>query len=162
MRRRSALFLLTLVLLATSPVFAQEGDMTRTFGLAASLQGGQGAVTVPLWMGDTLVLAPGVSLNWIDGVTTNIGLFVQPRYYTNMRRVAPYLTGQLGVMLNMPNGGGDTTNLQLAGGLGAEYFINPKFSLAIEALLQGFVADISGASNKTIVTVTVIQGNIYF
>jgi hypothetical protein len=113
-------------------------------------------------MGDTMVIAPGLSLNWVDGVTTNIGLFVQPRFYTNMRRVATYLTGQVGVMMIMPNGGGDTTNLQVSGGLGGEYFINPKFSLGIEALLQGLVADISGASGKSITTITVIQGNIYF
>jgi len=162
MMRRSALFVLTGILLATGSVSAQEGDMTRTWGLAATLQGGQPAVTVPLWMGDTMVIAPGLSLNWVDGVTTNIGLFVQPRFYTNMRRVATYLTGQVGVMMIMPNGGGDTTNLQVSGGLGGEYFINPKFSLGIEALLQGLVADISGASGKSITTITVIQGNIYF
>lgn len=47
-------------------------------------------------------------------------------------------------------------------GLGGEYFINPKFSMGVEARLNGAVADISGANNLSITTATAVLANVYF
>ena len=164
LERRGKFFLLTLTLVlfsSLSSMYAQ-GEMTRKFGLTGSVQGGQTTILVPLWLGDKLTLAPGVSLIWVDGGTTNIGLQVTPRLYFDMNRIAPYITGTVGVRLNMPNAGGDTTDLMLALGLGGEYFINPKFSFGVEALLNAFMTDISGANILSINTATAVNANVYF
>ena len=109
-RGKYALLTLALVIFASlNSGYAQE-EMTRRFGLTGSLQGGQTTILVPLWLGDRLTVAPGFSLLWVDGGTTNIGLMVTPRLYFDMNRIAPYISGTVGVMLNMPNGGGDTTS----------------------------------------------------
>ena len=161
-RGKYALLTLALVMFASlNSGYAQE-EMTRKFGLTASLQGGQTTILVPLWLGDRLTVAPGFSLLWVDGGTTNIGLMVTPRLYFDMNRIAPYISGTVGVMLNMPNGGGDTTSLILGIGLGGEYFINPKFSMGVEARLNGAVADISGANNLSMTTATAVLANVYF
>jgi len=161
-RGKYALLTLALVIFASlNSGYAQE-EMTRRFGLTGSLQGGQTTILVPLWLGDRLTVAPGFNLLWIDGGTTNIGLQVTPRLYFDMNRIAPYISGTIGVLLNMPNGGGDTTNLILGIGMGGEYFINPKFSMGVEARLNGAVADFSGANNLTIITATAVHANVYF
>lgn len=161
---RGKLILLTSILVMFSSLNSgyAQGEMTRKFGLTGSVQGAQTTILVPLWLGDLLTVAPGVNLMWVDGGTTNIGLQVTPRIYLDMNRIAPYISGTVGVRLNMPNAGGDTTDIMLAIGLGGEYFINPKFSFGVEALLNGFITDISGASLKSMNTATAVHANVYF
>ncbi len=164
LERPGKYFLLTLALVIFASLnsgYAQE-EMTRKFGLTGSVQGAQTTILVPLWLGDRLTVAPGFNLIWVDGGTTNIGLQVTPRIYLDMNRIAPYITGTVGVRLNMPNAGSDTTDLMLALGLGGEYFINPKFSFGVEALLNGSITDISGADILSITTGTAVHANIYF
>jgi len=164
LERRGKYFLLTLafaIFASLNSGFAQ-GEMTRKFGLTGSVQGGQTTILVPLWLGDRLTVAPGFSLDWEDGGDTDIGLLVMPRLYLDMNRIAPYISGTVGVMLNMPNGGGDTTDLMFGLGLGGEYFINPKFSFGVEARLNGMIEDISGTNVFSITTGTAVHANVYF
>ena len=160
-RGKYVLLTLALVIFASLNSGYAQGE-TRKFGLTGSLQGGQTTILVPLWLGDRLTVAPGFSLMWVDGGTTNIGLQVTPRLYLDMNRVAPYISGTVGVMLNMPNIGGDTTNLILGIGLGGEYFINPKFSMGVEARLNGTILNISGGSVASMTTATAVHANVYF
>jgi len=164
LERRGKYFLLTLafaIFASLNSGYAQ-GEMTRKFGLTGSVQGGQTTILVPLWLGDRLTVAPGFSLDWEDGGDTDIGLLVMPRLYLDMNRIAPYISGTVGVMLNMPNGGGDTTDLMFGLGLGGEYFINPKFSFGVEARLNGMIEDISGTNVFSITTGTAVHANVYF
>ena len=104
-RGKYVLLTLALVIFASlNSGYAQE-EITRKFGLTGSLQGGQTTILVPLWLGDRLTVAPGFSLMWVDGGTTNIGLQVTPRLYFDMNRIAPYISGTVGVMINMPSVG---------------------------------------------------------
>lgn len=155
------LFLVFLTLFISNSGYAQ-GEMTRKFGLTGSVQGGQANIQVPLWLGDMLTVAPGFSLSYVESSTTNLGLFITPRFYLDMNRIAPYITGTVGARLNKPKGGGDTTDVMLGIGLGGEYFINPKFSFGVEALLNGFITDISGASIISMTTGTAVHANVYF
>ncbi|MFQ5677139.1 MAG: hypothetical protein ACE5G1_14700, partial [bacterium] len=123
---------------------------------------GQAVILVPLWLGDMIVVAPGFSAMYTENVSTTIGLLVAPRYYLRMERIAPYISGQLGVQLNMPKVGADTTDARFGVGVGGEYFINPKFSFGVEAQLNGMVMDVSGASFIQISTGTAVHANIYF
>lgn len=141
---------------------AQGGDVRRTFGLTGSLQSNQMAILVPIWAGDVTIIAPGISLNYIENTTTTIGLFVAPRFFIEMTRVAPYVGAQGGIILNMPNFGSDTTDLLLGLVFGGEYFVNPKFSFGVEAQLNGFVNDASGARIIQISTDAGVHANVYF
>ena len=79
------------VLSLTSSVFAQQREVRRTWGLSGSIQGSQTAILVPLWMGDTMILAPGLSLSYREGVGTTLGVMIVPRFYLGMSRVVPYI-----------------------------------------------------------------------
>jgi len=144
------------------PAHAQQGSITRTWGLSASIQTGQMDILIPIWTGDTFVLAPGFSLNYIENVTTNIGVEVVPRLYLDNSRVSPYLTGMAGLLFRMPTVGSDTSDLMLGIGLGGEYFVNPKFSFGVEARLNGSVIDVSGARNILLYTSAAVVANVYF
>jgi len=146
----------------TGQVRAQDRGVTRSWGLSASLQSGQMDILVPLWMGNTFVIAPGVSVNYVEHVTTNIGVMLVPRLYLDMRRVSPYITAVVGFDFNMPNIGSDTTDLTLGIGLGGEYFVNPKFSFAVEGRVVGMVFDISGLRNTAVMTSGAVVANVYF
>ena len=150
------------VLSLTSSVFAQQREVRRTWGLSGSIQGSQTAILVPLWMGDTMILAPGLSLSYREGVGTTLGVMIVPRFYLGMARVVPYIPLNAGLLFTMPKGGGDTTDLQLGAGIGGEYFINPRFSLAVEARLNGQVLDLSGGNTIALQTATAVIVNVYF
>jgi len=141
---------------------AQDKEMTRTCGLTASIQSGQGQILVPLWLGDRLTLAPGIGLNYTENVGTTITLLLAPRFYLDMGRVAPYISARGGINLNMPSVGGDTTDGMLGAGFGGEYFINPKFSFGVEGQLNMMIVDFGGASNMSISTGAAVHANVYF
>lgn len=141
---------------------AQDKEMTRTYGLTASIQGGQGQILVPIWLGDKLTLAPGIGLNYTENVGTTITLLLAPRFYLDMRRVAPYISARGGINLNMPSAGGDTTDGMLGLGFGGEYFVNPKFSFGVEGQLNVTLFDVGGANNKSISTGAAVHANVYF
>jgi hypothetical protein len=151
------------VLLLTSSVFAQQREIRRTWGLSGSVQNGQTAILIPLWLGDTMILAPGFNVNYTENVGTTVGVMLVPRFYLDMGRIVPYIPLIVGVLLDRPsNNAPNTSNLMLGVGLGGEYFINPKFSFAVEARLDGQVVDLSGLNNIALQTVTAIIANIYF
>lgn len=154
----AALLFLGMVSLAQS----QETYVIRKYGLTASVQGGQPAIMVPLWLGDTMVLAPGFQLNYIENVRSDFALFLAPRFYMEMKRVAPYITARVGVMFNRPDVGTKTQDLLLGAGFGGEYFVNPKFSFGIEALLLGNILDITEANLIAVFTAMAVTANVYF
>ena len=160
--KRSILVAALLFLGMVSVAQSQETYVIRKFGLTASIQGGQPAILIPLWLGDTMILAPGIQINYLENVRSDFALFLAPRFYMDMKRVAPYIAAQVGVMFNRPDVGAKTQNLLLAAGFGGEYFVNPKFSFGIEALLVGSVFDLSGANVIGIATAMAVHANVYF
>lgn len=146
----------------SSSLRAQDRQVTRSFGLSASLQGGQTAVLVPIWFGNKITVAPGAGLQYTENVSTNISLFLVPKLYFDMKRVAPYLSGTIGLMRSDPNAGTATNNLMLGIGFGGEYFVNAKFSFAVEAQVNGFVNDISGTSSMSASTGAAATATVYF
>lgn len=158
-----ALLVAALLTIAVSDsAFAQQREVRRTWGLSGSIQSGQTAILVPLWLGNTLVLAPGFSLDYEEGRSTNVGLIIIPRFYLKTGRIMPYIPVSVGLYFNNPaGGGGSTSHLYLGAGLGGEYFINPMFSFGVEARLEGSVMDLSGSKNVGLQTATAVIVNIY-
>ena len=139
---------------------AQQQPVKRTVGLAASLQGGQANILVPIWLGDRFVLAPAVSLQHIENTITNLGLGAVARFYLYMERVAPYFGGQASALIGIPSGGGgSTTNLSIGVLFGGEFFLHPKFSVGLEAHGDLFLPDTGPYSFNTSTTVI---ANVYF
>lgn len=153
------LLLLVLLVFATGTAQAQD---TRSFGLTALVQNGQATILVPIWLGDALTLAPGFSILYIENNRTEIGILLMPRFYLDMRRVAPYISARGGVLFTIPDIGSNTTDILLGIGFGGEYFVNAMFSFGVEAQLNGFVADISGLSDIILQTAAAVHANVYF
>ncbi len=160
--KHSVIIAVLLLLGLISVAQSQETYVVRKFGLTASIQGGQPAIMVPLWLSDTVILAPGIQILYIENVRSDFGLFLAQRFYMEMKRVAPYISAQAGVMFNRPDVGTKTEDLRFVAGFGGEYFVNPKFSFGIEALLVGSVIDLSGASVIGIATAMAVYANVYF
>ena len=158
---------LVLSLHGFATVHGQE-DETRKFGLTASIQTGQAEILVPIWVGDVTTIAPGFRFNFVENGSTfgtdliQLGLLIAPRFYIDMPRVAPYFTIRGGVLFNFINDFDDFIDIFLGVGFGGEYFINPKFSLGVEAQLTGFVSDISGSDLIVIRTSAGVHANVYF
>lgn len=168
MKREALWWILCVVMVLLSlgigiaPLSAQQRSVTRTWGLSASVQTGQVDILIPIWAGNSLVLAPGFNVNYVQNVTTNLGVEIVPRLYLDNARVSPYITGVAGLNFNMPDVGRDTTDLILGIGLGGEYFVNPKFSFGVEGRVTGFVFDLSTAQNTAISTSGAVVANVYF
>ena len=162
MRIKYLLLTCALVMSSVAVTRAQERVVTRKFGLTASLQGGQAAVMVPLWLSDTVILAPGLAIDYVEKVRSDFGLFLAQRFYINMDRIAPYIAAQAGVGFNRPDAGTATEDLTLGAGFGGEYFLNPPFSFGIEAQLNGFIVDLSGIARIALSTATANHANVYF
>ncbi len=156
------LMLALFLTVCSTAVKAQEQQATRSFGLSASLQGGQTLVLVPIWFGDKITVAPGVGLQYSENVSTNIALFLVPKLYLDMRRVAPYISGTIGLMRNDPNVGTAVNNLQVGIGFGGEYFVNAKFSFGVEAQLNALINDLSGTSTMGLNTGAAASASVYF
>ncbi|MFQ5651887.1 MAG: hypothetical protein ACE5IY_18270 [bacterium] len=146
----------------TGTLQSQERSVERHLGLTASIQSTQTAILVPIWMGDKLTVAPGIALSYVENTGTTFTLLLVPRFYLQMKRVAPYISANVGVSFIDPTGPADLTDFLFGIGFGGEYFINPKFSLGVEAMVNGRVADISGAKTMSISTGTGVHANVYF
>jgi len=164
--RRSNVWVCGIVLFAVILILgigssnAQQQPVKRTVGLAASLQGGQPQILVPIWLGDRFILAPAVSLQHIESTVTNLGLGAAARFYLYMARVAPYFGGQAFAIIGIPSGGGgNTTDLSIGVFFGGEFFLHQRFSIGLEAHGDLFIPD---TGPYTFNTSTGVIANIYF
>ncbi len=163
--RRGTVYLTAVSLLmvfCTSSLLAQERRAERNFGLTASVQTGQTSILVPIWVGQMLSIAPGVSFSYIENSGTTVGFFLVPRIYIDMRRVAPYVAIRLGALHNAPKPGRNTTDFLAGLAFGGEYFINPMFSFGVEAIFDGRVFDIGTLNNLGLNTSAAVHANVYF
>ncbi len=120
--------------------FAQQ-QVTRTIGLSASIQSAQSFIVVPIFVGDRLVLAPGVALSYAEGTGTDLGLALGPKFYTEMGRIAPYLALRGAAFVALPSGGSSVIDWLFGIAFGGDYFVNPRFSFGVEAQLNATVSD---------------------
>ncbi|MCF8302041.1 MAG: hypothetical protein K9I94_02100 [Bacteroidales bacterium] len=151
---------------------AQNRPPKGTVGLGASLQSGQYDITVPFWIGEKTVLVPSFLVNIAQGVGTDFGIALAPRYYLSKGKLAPYVTLRAGVITNVPSADNEAQNENLIDwiggiGTGGEYFVSPQFSIGVEA--QGNVTNSDARSyrfgnpgNTNFNLSTSVSVNIYF
>jgi len=151
-----------LTVLSSNPLQAQQRPVERHFGLTAYVQNSQTSILVPIWVNPMLTIAPGFSFSYLENSGSRIGFFLMPRIYLDMRRVAPYLAIRVGAHINAPKRARNTTDFLLGGGFGGEYFINPRFSLGVEAIVDGQIIDLGTGNNIKLDTSAAVHANVYF
>jgi hypothetical protein len=170
---------LTLLLILLSvynfqSVYAQQKETVRTVGSSASFTipqstvfGTSAAVSdlldilVPIWLGDVAVIAPGISVLYVENSGTQLGLLLSPRFYLRMSRVAPYIGGRVKAIITIPDAGTNTYDWVVGLVFGGEYFVNPKFSFGVETRLNGFIPD-PDVGNFILNTGASILATVYF
>jgi hypothetical protein len=156
-------FILPVIILLVTPAlqpsraFAQEKEVQRSWGLSASLQGGQSALVVPLWLGPKFVVAPNASVNHIDNVGTILGVGLALRLYQGTGRLMPYWGVRGGSTITMPSGGGSSSSNGAGVFYGGEFFINPRFSFAVEGQVNSVLT-----SPLTVATATALMATVHF
>lgn len=171
---KSLLQIAVLSIFVTSTALAQTGGnvalSTPTagdVGIAASLQGEQLDVILPIWLGDNFVLAPAVGLVMADGLGTDLRLAAMARFYLRKSTVSTYIGPKIGAILFSPTSGSSTTDILVGGMLGGEYFLTSQFSLGAEVQLNAFFADDAsvrfGNPGKTSInTGSAVYATLYF
>lgn len=108
-------------------------------GIAASLQSLQLDFTIPIWVGDRIVVAPSVGFMSSSEHITDIDLGAAFRAYLSKEKLSPYL-GVRGAAFILTNGS-STTDKLLGAFFGAEYFLDSHFSVGGELQLNATFSD---------------------
>jgi hypothetical protein len=148
--------------LHTAAAQENQNQIDRKWGLAATFQGGQTLIIVPIWLGQRLAVGPIVSATHTENVNLNINAGLAARFYPTMARIAPFWGVAATANINRPQVANATTNTTwIAGGFfGGEFFINQRFSLAIQPGV--WMAFPPNGGNITITSSTFLLGAIYF
>ncbi len=140
----------------------QNQQVDRNWGIAATFQGGQTLVVVPIWLGQRFTVGPIVSATHTENVNLNINAGVATRFYPTLSRVAPFWGVAATATINKPQIGGSNsaTTWTVGGYFGGEFFINQRFSLSIQPGVWVIIPPNSG--NITISSATFLLGSVYF
>jgi hypothetical protein len=131
---------ITALILTCHDAFAQRGSAGDA-GLAASIQGEQLDVAMPIWVSNSVVLAPAVGLVLAEDMGTSISLAAMGRFYFREGIARPYAGLRLGAFLTSPEEGESTTDILAGPMLGGEVFLQENFSVGVEAQLNFIFSD---------------------
>lgn len=153
------LFLLS-VLFITTTATAQNRPAEGTVGLSASIQSSQTNLQLPIWLADTITLAPVFGLNHQENTFTTLNIGVAPRFYQNLGDDFASYIGARGIFQRTsPDVGDDETDLLLGATGGGEYFLDEHFSMGVEGQLNLFLNE---GDNNSLSTGAAIVGAYYF
>ena len=164
-RRRQYMILCALGLALAAgwphPARAQENQVHGKWGLGATLQGGQTAIFVPIWLSPTFMLVPNASLNYIESTSTTVGAGLWVKIFPNMSRVAPFWgLGVTTSTLILSGGGGSNTTIVPAAFFGGEFFINQRFSFGVQPTVAVAIPPNSGPISVN--TLTLVYATVFF
>ncbi|MCI0696980.1 hypothetical protein L0337_33865 [candidate division KSB1 bacterium] len=128
-----ATFASILAIFIFQPVYAQTQPEDRTFGLSASFQESQFDIILPFWIEQRAVLAPAISAVYAEDIGTDLGAGLVFRGYFGMRKVTPYLGARFGALISMPSRSDSITDFFFGLLYGGEFFLDPHFSIGVEA-----------------------------
>jgi len=141
-------------------------DKTGFSGLSAILGSNQSDIAMPFWVGSKLVMMPAIGISYGENINTVISFGLAAKFfYNDDQKVRPYFSPKFLVFHNSPSQGISNTDFGVGVGLGAEYFLDTKFSLGLEAQLNYIQArSISyiNQSYKNINTGSVVFACFYF
>lgn len=117
------------------------------------------------------MMAPAISVLYVEGFGVDLGLGLSPRFYFSSEEVAPYIGFKFATFLQFPDTYGAEVEViaDFLFGLtmGGEYFLNPKFSIGVEAQGNLTLSDnrsrrFGNVGRTTFNTETAIFAAVYF
>ncbi|MFZ4797559.1 MAG: hypothetical protein ACOYMA_08685 [Bacteroidia bacterium] len=144
----------------------------RNVGLSAGIQSNQYGISMPVWVSDKVVLEPYIGLKYINKVGSELSLGFTPKYYFKNEKIAPYIGLGLGLVSYKPADENvinkiATTSFVSGFLFGIDYFLDPKFSIGVQA--QGNFLFPNGSSyqmgienNVIFNTASAVVVSIYF
>ncbi len=169
--KKILVFILFLAFLSPIYLFSQT---KKTIGLSSSIQGNQYGISIPIWVGKKIVLAPTAEIIYAEKISTDLALGFAQRFYLKKEKLSPYYGYKLGIISTIPSKSNQIytksmTTYDFIGGLtvGAEYFIGDDFSVSVEA--QGNITKSDKLSYRfgnpggiVVNTATMISATVYF
>ncbi len=157
-----------LIFLTAVSGLAQNNEEKRKAGLSASFNGEPVTILIPIWVNESVVLAPTTYLIYIEDTGTKYGFGLTLRgYLKTPKTFSPYI-GARGLLAMVDITDGDSVADIVAGVLfGGEYFFSKNFSVAIEGQMNASFSEekstqFGNPGNTNMNTATVIVANVYF
>lgn len=143
-----------------SSIQAQGLPRKGTVGLSAAIQTNQTDLSAPIWVTNSVSIAPMVGIVHEDNNYTNLDVGVKPRFYQHLGDQFATFIGAAGeILFTSHKVGDDTTDYLLGVNGGGEYFLSAHFSLTVEGQLNALFRD---SSHNRLATGTAIGGTVYF
>ncbi len=109
----------------------------RNVGLATSIQSEQAAISMPIWTGKKVTIAPSLGIVYREEVGSDLALGLLFKFYTRTpKKITPYIGARVGALINSPEVGEGQTDWLLGVAFGGDYFLDDDFSLGVEAQLN--------------------------
>lgn len=163
---------LIITLLVLSPLLGKAQEDKRTIGLTASLQTSQMDIMVPIWLGESIVIAPSINVSSVENAGTSFGVGLVPKFFLNSKKLRPYVSARAALFMSSSSNNNqfETNNtMDILTGLafGGEYFFDPRFSLGVEAQANVTISDENSAKfgnpgGINFNTGMAILANVYF
>jgi hypothetical protein len=136
-------FLLVLLTFYSIQSFSQE-SYKRTVGLTSSFTQGDLGIQVPIFVSQSVSLAPYVSMKTISDAGSDFGVGLIPKFYINTNKLAPYFGLKFALAFYSPPSGSSARNTtDILGGMafGGDYFFDPRFAIGVEGQINVAVSD---------------------
>jgi hypothetical protein len=143
----------------------------RIAGISATIQTAQYGIMIPVWIGKHVSIAPAFDFRWGDKIGADYAIGIIPRFYFSTSKLSPYLGLRGGFASFVPASDNDSetrTTDWIAGlAFGAEYFIDPRFSIGIELQGNATKSDknsmrFGNPGNWNFNLATMVSANMYF
>lgn len=156
--------------IALLPVMVAHGQSTASehnVGLSALLQSSQFDIQMPIWISNSLVIAPAIGLVWAEDAGSDVRLAISARYVPHREKLAPYVGLRIGMLKASPAQGTGTTDVVVGLMGGGEYFLSDQFSLGVEPQLNLTISDEKSTrfgtpGKKNLNTGAAVFATIYF
>jgi hypothetical protein len=161
--------LLSILFIQFLPGFliSQDNAAQPKFGLSAAFQGAQLDILLPVWMSETIILAPALKFSSVSQSSKDIGIGLVPRFFLKRAKLSPFVSIRAALLFYYPRNDEVINDLLLGIGAGGEYFFDSNFSIGIEAQINYARSHerstrFNNPNGTNTNTATVIFGSIYF
>ncbi|MBK9412230.1 MAG: hypothetical protein IPN61_02210 [Bacteroidetes bacterium] len=142
MYRLTTILILFLTLISMQS-FSQE-SYKRTAGLTTSFTQGDLGIQVPIFVTQSISLAPYVSIKTISDAGSDFGVGLIPKFYINNSKLSPYFGLKFALAFYSPPAGSlakSTTDILGGMAFGGDYFFDPRFAIGVEGQINVAVSD---------------------
>ena len=164
--------IICMLTLLFSSLLVNAQEEKQKIGLTASLQATQMDIMVPVWLGKNFIVAPTLNFTTVENGGTTYGFGLVPRLFLNHNQLRPYLSARIVALLTSAasnNQFEEDSTLDFLTGLafGGEYFIDPQFSIGVEAQTNLTISDensgrFGNPGGTNINTGMAVLVNVYF